>query len=262
MAEPIYMRVGEGQPVELPHLVGAMSNFLGLLRELDSAVANNKKGQLRWKVTTLKDTPSPLVGVTPLLQRTAKRDISVQVESEMINGVQRLTDRGERSKFLSDAALTRVERIALTSTVIGESAIYTETSGPLRLSTRINVQTLSQVRELTSPKSISFGNVVGNLDSISVHKGREFRVWDENLGTPVRCSFASTHEGRAKELLGKRVIVSGMVQSDQNGQPLSMQVETLDASALNTPLSIDDAMGLIPDFTGGLSLREFFEDLN
>ena len=260
MAEPIYMRVGEGQPVELPYLVGAMGNFLGLLRELDSAVANKKKGQLRWKVTTLKDTPSPLVGVTPMLQRTAMHDISAQVEREVIYGVQTLTDRGERSKLLSDAALTRVERIASTAPVIGESAIYTETSGPLRLSTRINVKTLSQVRELTSPKSASFGSIVGNLDSISVHKGREFRVWDENVGTPVRCSFAPVHEAAAKDLLGKRVIASGMVQSDQNGQPLSMRVETLDSCTLSLTPSIDEVMGLVPDFTGGLSLREFFED--
>jgi hypothetical protein len=260
MAEPIYMQIGEGRSVDLPELVGAMGNFLGLLREVDSTVAQKKTGFLRWKVTTLKHDPSPLVGVTPLLQRNAVDDTGFRVEHEVINNVVSLTEKGERNRYLSDAALSRVEKIAKTAPKIGESIIYTSHNGAVELSTKVTVKTFDQVREMTSIKSVSYGTVVGNLDSISVHKGKEFRVWDEDIKRPVRCRFDSRQESQAKDLLGRRVIVTGMIQADRQGKPVGMTVETLDGAELGILPSIEEMMGLVPDFTGGLSLREFFED--
>lgn len=261
MADPIYMRVGEGQAVDLPEFVGAMGNFLGLLREVDSTVAEKKGGHLRWRVTTLNNAPSPLVGVTPLLLRNAGNDTSTRVEREIINNVVSLTEKGERNKFLSDAALSRVERIAKSAPKIGESVIYTDKRGDVSLSTKVTIKTLTQVQDLTSIKSISFGTVVGSLDSISVHHGKEFRVWDENFKRPVRCRFHAKQESQAKDLLGLRVIVTGMVSADRYGQPLSMNVENLEGAALGMLPSIEEMVGLVPNFTGGLSLREFFEDM-
>ena len=260
MAEPIYMRVGEGRSVELPELVGAMGNFLGLLREVDSAVAQKKTGFLRWKVTALERDPSPLVGVTPLLQRNAVDDTGFRVEQEIITNVVSLTEKGERSRYLSDAALSRVEKIAKTAPKIGESTIYTSQRGDVALSTKVTVKTFDQVREMTSIRSVSYGTVVGSLDSISVHRGKEFRVWDENIKRPVRCRFDLRQEARAKDLLGKRVIVTGMIQADRYGQPVAMTVESLDGAELGNLPTIEEMMGLVPNFTGGLSLKEFFED--
>jgi hypothetical protein len=262
MADPIYMRVGAGQAVDLPEFVGAMGNFLGLLQEVDSAVAEKKAGHLRWRVSTLRmNSPSPLVGVTPLLLRNALSDTSTRVEREIINNVVSLTEKGERNKYLSDAALARVERIAKTAPKIGESVIYTDTKGALNLSTKVTIKTLSQVQDLTSIKSVSFGTVVGNLDSISVHRGREFRVWDETFKRPVRCRFQAKQESQAKDLLGRRVMVTGMVNADRYGQPLSMNIENLEGASPEMLPSIEEMIGLVPDFTGGLSLREYFEDM-
>ncbi len=111
-------------------------------------------------------------------------------------------------------------------------------------------------------RSTSFGTVVGSLDSISVHRGREFRVWDEQTTRPVTCSIKQgKQEARAKELLGEKVVVTGMVRADRFGRPVSMTVESVDqfVSPSNWP-SIEEMRGLVPNFTGGLSLREFFED--
>jgi len=261
MAEPIYMRVGEGQTVDLPEFVGAMGNFLGLLREVDSTVSEKKSGHLRWRVTTLQDNPSPLVGVTPTLMRPVFSDTSFRVEKEIINNVVSLTEKGERNRYLSDAALTRVEKIAKTATKIGESVIYTSKKEGITLSTRVSTKTFTQVQDLTSVKSTSFGTVIGSLDSISVHRGKEFRVWDENIKRPVRCRFNDRQQATAIALLGSRVIVSGTISSDRYGQPLSMSVETLDGAMLGNLPSIEEMVGLVPNLTGGLSLREFFEDL-
>ena len=256
------MRVGEGASLELPALVGAMGDFLGLLREFDSTVAEKKSGNLIWSVTALERYPAPLIGVTPR-QRKAILDTGERVERELISNVDALTDRGERSRFLSDAALNHVERIAKLSTKFGPSSIYTSSNNKVPLTTTVSVKTLTQVKELTSVKSTSFGTLVGSLDSISVHKGREFRVWDEQTSRPVRCRFDPKREAEAKDLLGKRVIVTGMVKADSSGRPISMRVEDFSFLEVVTSLpTIEEMRGLIPDFTGGLSLQEFFEDFD
>ncbi len=260
MAESIFMRVGEGNTVDLQEFVRATGNFLGLLQEVDSSVAERKSGNLRWRVTTLQNNPSPIIGVTPSLRR-AVRDTSEIVGRQVIANIDSLTARGERNKFLSDAALTRVERIAKTAPKMGASAIYTDVRDSRTLTTTVTIKTLSQVQDLTSPKSVSFGTVVGNLDTISVHRGLEFRVWDEESKRPVRCYLQPKQKAQAMELLGVRVLVTGMVKADRYGRPLSMTVETFDSILNPTRLpTIEEMRGLIPDFTGGLSLKEFFED--
>src|ERR1700722_6949713 len=142
MASPIFLRVGEGRSVDLPVLVSSMGNFLGLLRDVDSAVAEKRAGNLRWKVTTLQNEPSPLVGVTPLLRPSVvSNDTSERVEKELISNVVSLTEKGERNQYLSDAALHRVALIAKTAPKIGPSSIYTEIKKDLHLVTNLTAKT-------------------------------------------------------------------------------------------------------------------------
>jgi hypothetical protein len=263
MPDPIFMRIGEeGNAVELPQLVGAMGDFLGLLRDVDSAVSNKKSGNLRWRVTTLSKSPSPLVGVTPFLPRPTSRDTSAAVEQEVIGNVVSLTEKGTRTKLFPDAALDRIVRIAKNSSKIGDSEIYTSKSDGVIYRTSVSVKTFTQIQEIRNVKSVSFGTVIGSLDSISVHKAKEFRVWDESTDRPVRCKFKGDLLSSARDLLGHRVIVSGMISADQSGLPISLVVESLLGFELGNLPSITDLMGAVPNLTGGLSLREFFEDFD
>jgi len=260
MTETIYMRVGDRGGVDLPEFWRATGNFLGLLQEVDSSVAQTKNGNLRWRITDLQQDPSPVIGVTPLLKRPAV-DTRVRVEQEVIANVGSITERGERNRYLSDAALARVGKIAKTTRVIGESSIYTESAEDFALTTTISVKTLDQVQDLISPSSISFGTIAGSLDTISVHNGLEFRVWDVEFKRPVRCFIPAKSKEQAMNLLGAKVVVTGMMKADKYGRPLSMQVETFDLVPATADLpTIEEMRGFIPNFTGGLSLKEFFED--
>lgn len=262
MAESIFMRIGESRVVELDDLSTAIVNFLGLLRDVDATISDKRNGYLKWRVTMLRDDPFPVVGVMPFLPKATQRDISFEVEKEVIGNVGSLTESGERSRFLSDAALGKVERIAKTAPKIGASQIYTSESGEFKLLTRVTTKTLSQIQELTNAKSVALGTVIGSLDSISVHKGREFRVWDEAMKKPIRCQFKQNQELQAKELLGRRVVVTGTIRSNRYGRPLSMVVHSFNEAPLQDLPPVGELMGSIPNFTGGLSMAEYFEDLH
>lgn len=254
------MRIGEGGSIELPDYVGAMNNFLGLLRDVDSTVSEKKNGNLKWIVTTLNKEPAPLIGVTPRIHRPTISDTSVVVEREVIGNFVSLTERGERSRYLSDSALTKVEKIARTARKVGSTEIYTTKRGDFELRTTVSLRTLSQVQELTQERSLSYGFVVGDLGSISVHKGMEFRVWDENTKRPVTCKFPRTRLAEVTNRLGQRVVVAGMIRCDRNGLPLSVFVEELDGAHQDHLPPIADLMGAVPNLTEGMSLKEYFED--
>jgi hypothetical protein len=263
MAEQMFMQVGQNN-IELPDFASATQNFLGLLQEVDSSIAERKIGNLRWRVTTLRDDPFFLIGVTPVVRHVRHRslnDTRTKVEREIITIISSITEKGERNKFLSDAALLKVERIAKMTPRIGESSIYTSNGSGLNLSTTVTVKTLDQLQDLTSPKSVSFGTLTGSLDTISVHNGLEFRVWDDETKRPVRCFLDMRQRRKAMEMLGQRVVVDGMMKADRNGRPISMNVENFDPISEPSQLpTIKEMRGLVPDFTGGRSLKEYFEE--
>jgi hypothetical protein len=264
MNESIYMRVGERNVIDLPEFWRATGNFLGLLEEVDSSVANKKSGNIRWQLTTLQDSPAPLIGVTPrLANRRVVLDTREAVQREIIGNIVSLNERGERNKYLSDAALTRVEKLAKATPKVGASVIYTSPDAAVNLTTTVSVKTLTQVQELTNPRSVSFGTIAGSLDAISVHNGLEFRVWDDDTKRPVRCYLHPDQKKHAMDLLGARVLVMGMVKADRYGRPISMNVETFDSASIPTNLpTIEEMRGAVPDVTGGLSLKEFLEDFD
>lgn len=263
MPEPIFMRIGKSSTVELSEFHRTTGNFLGLLQECDSAVANTSNGFLDWKVAVLRMDPAPVIGVTPMVRRRTRhaRDTSEWVERELINGIGIVTEGKERPRIFSDAALTKLHKIAKTAPTIGESQIYTAVGDAIKLETSITVTTFNQVEELTIPRSISYGTVVGSLETISIHNGLEFRIWEDESGRPVRCYVSDSQRGRALDLLGSKVVVSGNIKADRYGRPISMKVETFDMfpGPVDLP-TIAEMKGLVPDFTGGLSLKDYLED--
>jgi hypothetical protein len=263
MAEQIFMQIGE-RGVDLTDFSIATQSFVGLLQEVDSSIARRKGGNLVWRLSTLRESPAPIIGATPHVRSVYKRpldDISASVEREIIGNVNSITEVGERNKFLSDAALSRVEKIAKITPKIGASAIFVGDNGQVPLRTTVTVRTLDQLKDLTQPRSISFGTLVGSLDTISVHSGLEFRVYDDETNRPVRCFLDAKQRTRAMDLLGTRVVVTGMMRADRHGRPLSMEVETFNAVSDPGQLpTIEEMRGSLPDLTGGKTMKEFLED--
>lgn len=263
MAETICMRVGENERIDIDDFVSALQNFLGILRDVDSAIAAKSKGNLLWRITTLKKDPLPVVGVTGYL-RKAVEDISRRVEREIFRNIDTLNENGERNKFFPDAALSKVGRIAKSTQKIGSSLIYIDAPElESQKSTSITGKTLDQFKDLFDVKSTSYGVVFGQLGSISIHNGNEFRVWDEDTNKPVLCDFKIDEEEKMKGLLRQRVMVAGMVNSNRHGFPLSVKhIESVEPADKGDLPSIEEMAGLVPDFTGGVPLKEFLEELD
>lgn len=260
MPATIYFRIGEKDQITLDEFLWAGQNFLKLLRELDATVSQIPSGSVRWTVSFLSKNSPPEIGVTAL-RRRKREDRSAEVQHAAVIGSLALNDRGERPPEFSDEALGVLQRIADKSTILGPSLIYTKEKGLLTpQESRIDLATAQRVQEFIAPRSHAWGTLTGRLDTITVRKGTEFRIIDDETKSPVRCRFNNDQLDLVKALLGRRVLASGTVHANKLGSPIRLDVEgeiqTVEPQELPT---IDQMIGLVPDFTGGLTLLEFLE---
>jgi len=256
MPRTIFIQLGIRDKITLHELIESLKNFLGVLRDLDAAISKDMRGTVTWEVVTLEKKSPALIGIAGIPKK-AVFDVSEAVEQEFISGVRSLTIGPQRGEHYSDSALTRVGRLAKTSKKVGTIRVYTDTEKE----SLISESTLSHVQQLIGVKYVIIGSVVGDLDAITVHKANEFRIWDENTGKPVRCFFSSDQEDMVKDLLRRRVLVRGDLSVNNLGQPISIQVETIDQATETLP-TISQMSGLISDFTGGKSLAEYMRDID
>jgi len=107
----------------------------------------------------------------------------------------------------------------------------------------------------------SIGAVDGRLDLIDVHSGLQvgvYRLTDDRRVKAIIDHDSEAMLARIKELLGKRVYVTGEMKRDPSGEPMAIVVKDIQLMSDDDKLpSLDDVYGLDPNFTGGLSVEEF-----
>jgi hypothetical protein len=258
--QTIFFRIGNSDTITLSAFISGLRNFLGILEDVDSAVSQNSSGSMKWELTVLEKNSPPIVGVTPNPRRLTPDDVSFAIQSQVLENIHSLTSNGERTNFMPDAALLKLKNIARSTKRLGPSLAYVYGNGHRGREESITEATFKNVSELTDPKYSAYGSVVGKLESISVHRGNEFRVWDKNTGRPVRCLFSPERESDVKDHLRSLVLVAGIVKFNTAGLPISLEMEELEKYAARDLPSIGDMSGLVDDFTGGRTLKEYLED--
>src|SRR6266568_1839007 len=177
MADTIFLRVGTEDRIPLKAFIDSLQNFLAVLRDFDATMSHDSRGSMVWEVVSLQKNSPPVVGVPPKQVR-GDRDVSDVVEGQLLANTKLLSSNGERNQYMSDVALGRIEKLAKLTPKVGTIAIYLNGDGPIKDEADITESTLKNVRQLTGVKYSAFGSIVGNLDTITVHKGNEIRVWD------------------------------------------------------------------------------------
>lgn len=262
MPQTIFYRVGNSDQITLRDFISKLQVFLGLLQDFDSVMSENPRGSMKWELSELRKASPPVVGVTPIPRRLHAPDLSGAIQDQVFSNLRSLAISTERSTHMPDAALLKMKRLATGAKRLGPSAVYVNGDGRVKREEHITEATLVHVRELTDAKYAAYGSIVGKLESLSVHNGHEFRVWDKNTEKPVVCRFKPERMSEVKELLPATVVVSGIVHSNSAGIPISLDLEELEVQSSDRVLpTIQEMSGLVEDFTAGRTLKEFLEDM-
>ena len=237
--------------------VNAVRYFWGVLRELDSAISHDVRGTVHWEIESLsKDSPALIAfSGRSLTESNHLRAI----ETVCLDGLRQLSE-GERLPTYSDRAISRALQLAKLRTNPRRdslSGIWVSTD---RDTVEVGLHTLEGIQSLTGIRYTAIGSIVGNLDSITVHRGTEFRVWEETEGRAVTCRFSLNLLDQVKDALGRRVMVFGEVRSNFRGQPTIIEVQGFEHYPEDSELpTIEEMSGLVEDFTGGMPLGEFLK---
>lgn len=111
--------------------------------------------------------------------------------------------------------------------------------------------------KLQAARSRALGSITGILDTISTRGPNKFQLLDPVSRRPVSCQFSDEQLDDIKDALKRRVVVSGIVIRNSSGQPL--RVEDAQFTVLDDSGPLTNLVGLDPEFTGGLSLPEYWE---
>ena len=248
----------DGDAIEPGAFVEAFQHFLALLKSVDESDA--PRWTVRWRLSRLSYA-SPLVA--EVSGRPARRDVAAQrpehLAALVLEGMQILDTGSPHPKF-SDAALEDARALAESKdhggitgvAVIGRNEAGPQTERRVPVSKRVS----AAVDQVLGAKYRGLGSITGSLEAINIHDVAFFNLYEAVHGKRVRCLFSlGKMTERAKDALGKRVVVMGEVASTARGHPFSIRVSDLrilgDASELPRDLPID------PDFTDGLESAEW-----
>ncbi len=261
--EPIYFVLeGHNRILRPQPFIDAVRRFVKLLRELDASISRNPRGSVIWEIHSLQKSSPATVGFRQI-PRTHKQPEHVperadEVKASCVSGIALLSKKPERLSTYSERALDQTEHLAKLRSA--------DRFDDMRVINRneeaaVSVSTLANIQTLRGPTFESAGSVVGKLEQINVHHGFEFRVWSESTGKPVTCRFDEAKLDEVMAALRKKVVVHGDVKWNRLGHPIAIAVGGMQVLNGGIEPTIEEVSGIVEDFTDGMSLREYLEEL-
>jgi hypothetical protein len=240
----------------------AYSHALWLLEEYDSAMSGKPRGVLRWFVRKLSSDGSLHVAFRSAVKFSRRRkdkdqaDIGPKVTSSLLSGLDDIETRCVTPPYLSEMGLEKAGE--LTKLIGRDGATGFRFQADDRV-VDVTEQSSQNIRKLLPIRRTSIGSVEGRLEAINLHHKPRFIVYHAITRKAVTCHFVAEESMNwVKELLGRRVVVSGKLHKNVNGDTLRVTLEKLapvderNRFALPSDEELED-----PDFANAGSTEEY-----
>ena len=237
-----------------------MQQSIKILGELDRAVSRQNRGTLEWLIAD--------VGMGSVYLDTESRvvrgddDFAERIALNFIEGVSQVVERPVTPPLFSVDSVNGLLRIADTlKRSDGQS--LTISMPELEREATLRIDSVENLRALKGVQRNNIGAVEGRLELVSIHRPyRRFNVYHSITNKAVKCTLPEELERVVIDSLGRRVSVTGTVSYNALGEPLSVEVSKIRVLQEREDLpSIEDILGLAPDFTDDLSTEEYIRSL-
>lgn len=125
----------------------------------------------------------------------------------------------------------------------------------------LRITSTEQVKRQRREKYIAWSSVEGTLDVISVHGRPFFVLYEHGSSSRVRCTFPDDWTEKVVKLLGKRVVVEGLVYYKHSGEPERLSKPTSIEVVPEPESEISALRGTVRGMTGELSTYEYVQQL-
>ena len=239
-------------------LRSALENALVMLQDLESEFVTAGTN-VRWEIAKIKMQSPCTVTFRAVVDAKNGTAISNRMTKAAIHDLRALELNGVMPKHLGESGLQAVKNLV---------ADAKKEDSPLKVGTGKNDQFVltdkatKKVNDIVEKARlyVDVSTIEGMLDTVSVHGGNSFFVWETLTNYKVECAITNeTHFNLWKEYLGKRVALTGRVHY-RNHVPKRIVVESAIVMKDQSQLPQLDKMEPI-DLTGDTPSEEYIRRL-
>lgn len=254
---------GKKGHIALPTFTRATNSVLSILTEIGRAVPDNETGRLVWYIDDLSSNGSLAIELHASIRpkRTRRpiqpKDFSRAVAHSFVQGLENLETRGTSPPFLTQGGLEKMHRMLALLDGNGARG-FTATLPDTRRHVKVGRAAAENLTKLLPARRTERGSVEGRLETISIHGAKRFVVYDSVTKKGVTCKIEDPMLEEVKDALGCKVLVSGSVSINEKNEPVAVIVDRLRSFTPSDQLPrAVDLTGSDPEFTGGISTREY-----
>ncbi len=216
-----------GEDIPLGIFISAAQKLSDLLSALDVAVSGSQN--LDWSIIDL-GVGSANLTVEPTLRKEDGIDYGDMIISSALTGLELIEQEAKRPDYFTDEALKKAkELVGVINGKIERIAVFGKAESTPAQRVRITQRIAAHVDQLIGTSSVATGAVEGTLETLSIHGGTEFAVYDVIAARRIRCICARDTLNQLLTHLGDRLLVKGEVRFNIRGEPTSVKVESFRA---------------------------------
>jgi hypothetical protein len=222
------IKLGEGEKrVSLETLKEALANALEMLRSVSDELAPQGV-QVRWEVVAAS-LRSPLTLTFEPSLRNGKvkqgKRISHKIVSTCVRGVRNLEQGTPPPPYFTEDAILATQKLVKVAQQDGGKVTLAAGRAEKVTPTDRIFEHISAAVEKTRTY-LDYGTLEGRLEEISVHGGARIAIWETLTNYKIDCDIPNEALDRIKDLLGKRVAVSGRIRY-RNHRPKLITMESI-----------------------------------
>ena len=245
----------EGEQVDVRTVQSTLSDFQTTLQELEKGITH-EEAKINWRWdddATLCAVASPN-GVRESTIRAVAKNVRL--------GFERIVQaKGEQPvswpEPYGERAQKALKRIVRQLPKLDSITVEIEGGQPLL----IREASLKEDFKGKDSGYTEFTSIDGVLDLVSTRGRPHFSIEEHGSGQRIRCSIQDNIFDRAKNGLGKRVVMEGEVKFRSDGTPISAKNITDIFIREQPQKSIDDLIGSLPHMTGGVPAGAYIRQL-
>ncbi|WP_143659119.1 hypothetical protein [Streptomyces sp. SA15] len=235
------------------------------LEEVDRTALPVRSPRLRWAIKDMKMERDVRIILVPAMVPAKRSQQSIAAPlNGFVDGVELLSGSPKIPPFFSERTVARVGHIGKHIRPGGiEQVAVTSLNGD-RHTAVVDEGTVSNATQAVLPAKSAFSSVTGTLDVLSHSRGSSPRalIRDPRTRHAVRVVAHSDHSEILRNAWGRRVIASGVLQRNTEGQAVSLQMTDLEVLPEHRgPMDPADILGINPRITGDLSTAEYLKQV-
>jgi hypothetical protein len=248
----------DGDAIVLERFQVAVQAFVTLLTVVDRSFHHGTR-TVRWRLAELSYASPAMIAAD------STDDPAALLHGVILDGVEALEQAGRIPTELSDDAMEQISALGALrghGGILGiELQAMNGRPGQGARVARVTQRSVATVQDALAGKFTALGSVEGRLEGINIHGRRYFNIYEPVHGKRVRCIFPESMFAEAKDSLGFRVLVSGEVQTNARGYPVTVTADKLRRLRDKQELpSLDDILGIEGSTTGGIESTRFIKE--